>query len=378
MRIGVLTHSTIPRGGVVHALELADALSRLGQDTSVIAATTSDVPFFRQGSARRITVRTKPADGDLAAEVAHRIAALVTFLDRDDAPGFDVWHAQDPISANALADLCDRGRITGFHRTVHHVDRHGEARLDAWQRRGIERADRVFCVSAVWQEALREAYGVEAPMVGNGVDTGRFSPDPTPRDGVLARCLALGATDRPVFLSVGGIERRKNSLAILDAFLLLRREIPTARLVVAGGASLLDHCAARDAFEARLEDAGASDVVIRTGVVPDEDMPSLYRLADALVFPSCAEGFGLCPLEAMASGRPAVVSDIPPFTEHFRRDECLWADPHSIASIAGAMRDAVSAPLAARLAASGPRTARRFDWASVARTQLSFYGCCGG
>ena len=377
MRIGILTHSTIPRGGVVHAVELADALAGLGHEASVIAPSCGDRPFFRRGPARRITVATTRSDGGLADDVAHRIAALATFLDRDDAPSFDIWHAQDPISANALADLCDRGRIRDFARTVHHVDRHDDARLDRWQRRGVARAAHVFCVSALWQRTLRDAYGVEAPVVGNGVDARRFSPDPSSRDAALADRLALGPADRPVFLAVGGIERRKNSLAILEAFLLARREMPDARLVVAGGASLLDHSTARDAFETRVGDAGASDVVIRTGVVPDEDMPSLYRLADALVFPSCAEGFGLCPLEAMASGRPAIVSHIPPFTEHFGREECLWADPRDLGSIADAMLAAVSPPLATRLRLSGPQTARRFDWASLARRQLFLYGFGG-
>ncbi len=374
MRIGILTHSTIPRGGVVHALELADALCRLGYDASVIAPATGDRTFFRSGPARRIPVDTKPGR-DLADDVENRIAALVTFLDRDDAPDMDIWHAQDPISANALAVLCDRKRIPRFVRTVHHVDRHGDTRLDDWQRTGIERAANVFCVSTLWERTLREVYGVEAAVIGNGVDTTRFSPDPSPRDRAFADRLDLRPTDRPVFLSVGGIERRKNSLAILEAFLLVRAEFASARLVIAGGASLLDHRAARDAFEARLADADASDAVIRTGVVPDEDMPSLYRRIDALVFVSRAEGFGLCPLEAMASGRPTIVSDIPPFSEHFGRDECLWADPHDVGSIASAMRSAVSAPFAARLGASGPGTARRFDWTSIARRQLSLYGC---
>ena len=67
--------------------------------------------------------------------------------------------------------------------------------------------------------------------------------------------------------------------------------------------------------------------VVCLGPVPDADMPALYRLADALVFPSVKEGFGLVVLEAMASGMPVVTSRIAPFTEYLDDDDVVWCDP---------------------------------------------------
>lgn len=124
----------------------------------------------------------------------------------------------------------------------------------------------------------------------------------------------------PVYLAVGGVEERKNTVAILEAFLQVRRTSPSARLVVAGGASLVDHSPYASRFLVLAEEAGVApgpDSLVKVlGRVADEDMPRLYRCADTLVFPSLREGFGLAVLEAMACGTPAVVSRIPPFTEY--------------------------------------------------------------
>ncbi len=107
----------------------------------------------------------------------------------------------------------------------------------------------------------------------------------------------------PVLLCVGGVEERKNSIRILEAFSQLRAIHPAAQLVIAGGASVLDHKAYHRQFQAAIDQSGLpSGAVIHTGVLADADMPCLYRLADALVFASIREGFGLVVLEAMASG----------------------------------------------------------------------------
>ena len=78
-------------------------------------------------------------------------------------------------------------------------------------------------------------------------------------------------------------------------------------------------------------------------------MPALYRSADALLFPSLKEGFGLAVLEAMASGVPAIVSRIAPFTEYLNEGECLWVDPNDPASIALAMSRALEPETRERL-----------------------------
>lgn len=378
LRIALLTHSTNPRGGVVHAIELGDALQAMGQHVSVVAPDPGARGLFRATRCRYEPMQAALCDGGLAALVRQRIGEYVSWFERPGAPRYDIYHAQDSISANALAVLAQRGLIPGFVRTVHHLDHFDDPELDAWQRRGYQDATTVLCVSRLWQRTLAQQHGVTASLVDNGVDIARFAPPSAATvegDMALRRRLMLG--DGPVFLAVGGVEARKNTVAILQAFLRVRRVSPSARLVVAGGASLLDHSAYASRFLRLAEEAGIApgleSPVTVLGRVADEDMPRLYRCADALVFPSLREGFGLAVLEAMACGTPVVVSRIPPFAEYLPHHACAWADPEYPASIAAAMTYACEPQAASKLRAAGHALAADYSWSRTARQHLDIY-----
>jgi glycosyltransferase-like protein len=373
LRIAILAHSTNPRGGVVHALELGDALCRLGYDATVHAPDAGRRGFFRGALARTVGVAASPVGRSVATMVETRIADYLRHFERAEHRGFDVWHAQDGISANALATLKERGLIAGFARTVHHVDDFTDPRIAALQSRAILSADRLFVVSRLWRDFLAREYGREAVRVGNGVDTTQFSRLPDAADAALRARLSL-APDAKVFLAIGGVEQRKNTVGLLDAFRIVQAQYPSSHLIIAGGASLLDHDAYLTLFAAALEATGLPDgSVIRTGPLPQALMPALYRAAVALVFPSIKEGFGLVVLEAMACGVPVVTSRIAPFTEYLGDGDLLWCDPHDTGSIAAAMVAALEAPIRRDLIGRGLAVAVRHDWATAARAHLSAY-----
>jgi glycosyltransferase-like protein len=373
LRIAILAHSTNPRGGVVHALELGDALCRIGHEATVHAPDASGAGFFRPTRCATVSVAASPIGRDVTAMVETRIADYIRHFEILAHRHFDVWHAQDGISGNALATLRDRGLIRGFARTVHHVDSFADPRLCALQKRAIASADRLFVVSRLWRDRLSEEFGRVAHLVGNGVDTARFSPAPDDNDAAL-RALVNLPVDARVFLSIGGIEKRKNTVAILDAFRVVHARQPSARLLIAGGASLLDHDAYQAEFAQALAASGLPDgAVVRTGPLPQALMPALYRAADALVFPSVKEGFGLVVLEAMASGVPVVTSRIAPFTEYLDDGDVLWCDPSDAASIATAMMAALDEPSRNALVTRGFAVAARHDWSRAAHAHLAAY-----
>ncbi|CAN5795092.1 MSMEG_0565 family glycosyltransferase [soil metagenome] len=381
LRIGLLTHSVNPRGGVVHTLELADALHDAGHHVTVFAPAQPGQSLFRTPRCHVELVPVNDRPANVADMVASRRAAYLTHLSAMLAEQpFDVLHAQDGIGGNSLADLCDAGAIEGFVRTVHHLDSFADDRVMQWQERAFLRASQVLCVSQTWCDALQRDFGVSAALVQNGVDLTRYSPRVDASDAIVAARYGL-KPGAPVVLAVGGIEERKNTLRLLQAFVAFRASRTDAQLVIAGGASLLDHDAYARAFRDALAlsglRTGPGEAIVITGTVPDAHMPALFRAADVLSMPSLREGFGLVVLEALASGTPVVASRIAPFTEYLGANEalghCCWADPFDAASIADALERAIAPAHAAALAAATPAVCHRFSWAASAARHEALY-----
>ncbi|MDR6291482.1 glycosyltransferase-like protein [Inquilinus ginsengisoli] len=372
LRIAILAHSTNPRGGVAHALAVAEAFTRLGHDAVVHAPDVTGAGFFRPALCRTIPIPASPVGPALHDLVETRIAEYIRYFEDPAHRRFDIFHAQDGISGNALASLKQRGLIPAFVRTVHHIDSFTDDRIATLQTRSIVEADRCFVVSRLWRDVLARDFRITATPVGNGVDRDVFSPTAGREDRDLRQRLRLGAG--PIVLAVGGVEPRKNTLAILKAFGQILAIHPAAQLVIAGGASLLDHSAYQTAFRTELERSGdVAARVILTGPINQNDMPALYRAADALVFPSVQEGFGLAAIEAIACGTPVVTSRIPPFTEHFAQGEVVWCDPRSPGSIADAMALAVQPHARTNLARRIDAILAPHSWARTAAAHLPAY-----
>ena len=376
LRVALMTHSTNPRGGVSHCLALAEALTELGHDTVVHAPDPAGRGFFRKARCGTVAVPAGRIESLSTADMVEQ--RIDDYWDWFRPPGhraFDIYHAHDGIGGNALADLTAAGLIPGFVRTVHHLDHFADPRIEARQVRAVTAAECVLCVSDVWADTLKRDFGVTARRVRNGVDTTAFSPRPDASDQRVRNQWGLGRG--PVFLAVGGLEPRKNSLRLVEAFAAVRGRYPEAQLVVVGGASVLDHADyARRCLAAISEhglDTGAVPPLVITGPVPQSDMPALYRIADTLAFPSLVEGFGLAVLEAMASGTPVVVSRIAPFTQYLGDADALWATPTDTDSIVAAL-DASLDPGRRRVSIErGHDVAARHDWASSALDHVELY-----
>jgi glycosyltransferase-like protein len=377
LRVAMLTYSVKPRGGVVHAIAVAEALAARGHAVGLFAVGPPGAAFFRAPGVPARVVEHAPPDADFDTRIAATIAAYRDGLRpilRDG--GFDVVHAQDCISANAALALRDEGAIAAVVRTVHHVDDFRSPSLIACQQRSIRAPDRVVCVSPPWIARVREEFGVEAGLVGNGVDTARYRPARDDAERAAARA-AAGLDGRLAILTVGGIEPRKGSLTLLEAFAAAREALPERRpvLLVAGGATLFDYRDEIDRFHARAAALGLNGDVRVLGPVEDDELEGLYRAADVFAMPSTKEGYGLAVLEALAAGLPAVVSDLDVF-RGFLGDgsSALLAPTGDPEALAGALvRVARDPGLADRLRAGGRAVAARHTWARVAEVHEAEY-----
>lgn len=226
------------------------------------------------------------------------------------------------------------------------------------------RARRVITVSEEARRQLIAHVGIDGDridVVHNGI-SGRFGPQHRDRDWLRARF----GVDGPTVLVVGTPEPRKNLSGAIAAFAGVRRSIPGARLIIAGGDGWgLPH------LDAVLRPLG--DAAVATGRLSEDDLVRLYASGDCLLFPSFAEGFGLPPLEAMASGTPVVCSDRSSLPEVVG-DAARLCDPDDHEALAAAVVEVLEdAPCAARLREHGLVRSAEFTWQRAAEGTLAAY-----
>lgn len=363
MRIALITYSTKPRGGVVHTLALAEALAARGESVTVITlGRGGDRTFFREVDAR-VAVQVVPFGAREGEEVGARIVRSIEVLRAAaDVQGFDVVHAQDCISANA---------VDGAIRTVHHVDRFTTPELVACHDRAIREPRALVCVSQAVAAEVEAGWGRRATIIPNGVDSAAFAA--AAGDGPAAVAARRGWNDElgDIVLAVGGIEPRKGSIDLLEAFAALPDvERSALRLVIAGGETLFDYGDYREAFDRTAAALGVEPVVL--GPVPQERMASLVASARVLGFVSTKEGFGLAAMEALAAGVPVVARDLPVLRETFR-DAVSYAGtvPGISAALSAALRGYGPDPDAGRRLASG------YTWDAAAEAHLHLYRALG-
>lgn len=379
LRIAILTYSTNPRGGVVHSLYLGEQLAKLGHQIRIFALDKTDSGGFFRPTTSPFTIIPygRLPENDLNAKILRYIETYADYFSGRNMDEFDIYHAQDCVSVSGLLKVKERGRKFPLVRTIHHVDDFISPELIKCQQRSIIYPDYHITVSQYWQERVSSEFGINSTLIHNGVDTSRFTPakkGTNPKE-------RFGFGVKIVFLTIGGIEPRKNTIKLLMAFMQartrLRRVGREALLVIGGGKTLFDYTAYRNEFFARVEENGlelGKDVVI-TGVLEEEAVPLLYQSADCFVFPSVKEGWGLVVLEALLSGLPTVVSDITVFHEYLQhRRDALFASPEDPAQFADAMVAAVTnRALRIRLFHGGLATASQFSWESTAVQHVDFY-----
>jgi glycosyltransferase involved in cell wall biosynthesis len=230
--------------------------------------------------------------------------------------------------------------------------------------RMMRRLTRVISVSESTRRDLESFAKVDPErirVIHNGADLGRFAR----RDPNAAKA-AVGATlgiPPDYVLYIARLEHPgKNHVRLLEAFAMLKHdtELPH-KLVLVGsrwnGAEVID---------AKVQELGLTSDVIFPGFVPNDSLPTLYAGADAFVFPSLFEGFGIPVLEAMASGTPVCASNVSSIPEVVG-DAGLLFEPGDPRAIADALsRVLQDQPLRARLITAGLVQASRFTWDGAA------------
>jgi glycosyltransferase involved in cell wall biosynthesis len=239
---------------------------------------------------------------------------------------------------------------------------YGYARATLWA--AARRAERIFTVSETSKADILRYCDVAAEriiVVYNAIDE-RFATPPEPE--AIERVRERYQLHGPFALYVGNIKPHKNLERLIDAFDLVRRGgFERLELLIIG-----DQISKYPRLRRAVDKHKLHKHVRFLGFVADDTLAALYRLATVFVFPSLYEGFGLPPLEAMASGTPVVTSNRSSLPEVVG-DAAVLVDPYSAASIAEGIQQVLSDPeLRRSLSARGLARAREFSWdASIRR-----------
>jgi glycosyltransferase involved in cell wall biosynthesis len=175
---------------------------------------------------------------------------------------------------------------------------------------------------------------------------------------------------KPFFLYVARLEHpAKNHLRLIDAFARFKAETRLPWQLVLAGSNW--HGAEKIHTAIACSPVGRD--IRSLGFVADQELPMLYRAAEVFVYPSLYEGFGMPPLEAMASGCPVLCSMRGALGEVVG-NAAATVDPENVDELTRALaRLAQDETLRAELTAAGIERSRQFDWQETARKTLAVY-----
>jgi glycosyltransferase involved in cell wall biosynthesis len=216
-----------------------------------------------------------------------------------------------------------------------------------------DRADLIIAVSEFTAGQVRDLLGVEAGrlrVVHHGI---RSLPE-------------VSSERRPLVLTVGAVQARKNSERLVAAF---ERMPPEWTLVLAGAATGYG----ADQVLARIACSSARTRIRVTGYVSTDELARLYAQASVFAFPSLDEGFGMPVLEAMSHGVPVIASKRSALPE-VCGDAALFVNPEDVEDISAALLELATNPnLRSEMVCRGRARARRFTWAAAVQATWNVY-----
>jgi glycogen(starch) synthase len=294
----------------------------------------------------------------------------------------DLVHSHDWLVAGAARKLARSARVpwlvtvhaTEYGRHQGWVDKHPQSHIHAVERRMVRDADHVITCSHYMRRHVSDVYRVPAAKISaiaNGIDPSDLQPVAD-----LPRLRARYAKpDERLILLVGRLVYEKGFHLALDALPGLIERLGDVRFLIAGSGT------AEAELKEQAERLGLMEHGSFVGWTGDDELHSLYRIADLCLVPSIYEPFGLVALEAMASGCPCIVADTGGLREVVpggRRVGLRFRAKDSRAL--GRMAEQILSDdeLRDRLVAEAREHVLGFDWAEVARQTADVYAEVGG
>lgn len=247
---------------------------------------------------------------------------------------------------------------------------------------GFERYKANYSAFALWylrfstDYALRHAAKIITPSEETKKEIGRLYPksDASRIEAIHSGFTPMREDSRqtkvpsPFLLVTGRLEERKNIFRILDAFEMVKTRFPSLKLAFAGGPGV-----GAEHFYRKVENSQFKKDIHLLNNVKDEELVALYKKAEALLFPSLYEGFGLPILEAFNYDLPVITSNVTA-TAEVAGDAALLVNPHKTSDIARGISSILTdKPLAEKLRIKGKRRLAEFGWNKAASRIIGIF-----
>ncbi len=262
-------------------------------------------------------------------------------------------------------------KIINFLVKIFTLGRHKADSLDYlnWStKRSLKVAQKIIAVSNFTKSEILNYYNVrpeKITVIHNGYNN--ISYQKTKNDKKINEVLSKYGINKPYFLYVGRLEKKKNTPNLLEAFSILKEDYPNSLIYLSliGSASY-----GYDEVKYVIEDYNLNPYINIPGWVAEEDMPYIYDGALAFIFPSKHEGFGIPVLEAMASGVPTAISDLEVLKE-VAGEASLYFNYEDSREMADIMIELYkNADLRKDLRNKGLKRATNFSWQKSAKETL--------
>ncbi|MFH0798836.1 MAG: glycosyltransferase family 1 protein [Pseudomonadota bacterium] len=229
----------------------------------------------------------------------------------------------------------------------------------------LKKADKIIAISEFTKRDLITHYGIVEEKISVIYPGLNRHMTRTPKSCDIVKKYNL---PEDFILSFGTLEPRKNAIAVVKSFALLKKDGRREMLVIAGRKGW----GYEDVF-VTLKQLGLEKSVLFTGYVDEEDVPGLYGAARLLVYPALYEGFGLPVIEAMSCGCPVITSSTSSLPEA-GGDAALYIDPTDEKQIYEAMKKVIgSEELRGDMIMKGLIQASKFNWDESARKVIKIF-----
>lgn len=373
MKIGLVSPYdwSYPGGVQAHIAYLTAELRARGHTVRILTPATGprarqvEYGLYRLGWAAPLRVNGSVARVALAPDLRGRIRNLLL---REQ---FDVLHLHEPLASTLPLTILHLANVTGAINvgTFHAYARHGLTSTSEWAYvsakpflgRYSKRLHGRIAVSKPALEFVSRFFPGDYRIIPNGVDVDRFNADVPPLPQYMDGKLNI--------LYLGRLEARKGAKFLLRAIPMIREHYPNTRFIFGSDGPL------REGFMRLVAEAGWRDVIF-PGRIPAEQLPALYTSAHIYCAPNTGgESQGIVLLEALASGRAVVASDIPGFRTVIQSNRNgLLFPPKKHEALAWTICHLLeNESERARLGAAGRLRAHEFSWRQVGGQVEDYY-----